>query len=99
MKCKKCGGDLGGLDRRVAYICLRVSGDEEDRSYFLCKVCDVYTVWIWNEPFFTDEDVMFSVGPLSREVGDEIIEKIRRCPSPHSVSCRCPTHEELSNPM
>ena len=98
MKCKKCGGDLGDLDKREAYICLRVRGDEEDRSYFLCKACDVYTVWICNEHFFTDEVVTFSV-PLSREVGDEIVEKIRKCPAPRIMSCRCPAHEELSEPM
>ncbi len=98
MKCNKCSRDLGGLDKRVAYICLSVRGDEEDRSYFLCSACDVYTVWIWNEHFFTDEVVTFSV-TLSREAGDEIVEKIRKCPTPRIMSCHCPTHEELSQPM
>ena len=93
MKCKKCGGDLGGLDKKLAAIVLRVMGDEETRSYFLCKDCDVYTVWVWIEPFFTDDDKLFASGPIPREKGDEIVERIRKCPAPDNPSCKCPTHE------
>ena len=96
MKCDKCGADLGGLEKRAASICLRVRGDEETRSYFLCTDCDVYTVWVCIEDFFTDKDTFFTVGPIPREKGDKIIEKIRKCPAPDIMSCRCPTHEELS---
>ena len=48
------------------------------------------------EEFFTDEITLFSTGPISREKGDEIVEKIRKCPSPDIKSCRCPTHKEMS---
>ena len=96
MKCEKCGADLGGLEKRAASICLRVRGDEETRSYFLCKDCDVYSVWVCIEDFFTDEEFIITVGPIPREKGDKIIEQIRKCPSPNNMSCRCPTHEELS---
>ncbi len=96
IKCKMCGADLGSLENRAASICLRVRGDEETRSYFLCKDCDVYTVWVCIEDFFTDDEILFAMGPILREQGDKIVEQIRKCPAPDSMSCRCPTHEELS---
>ncbi len=96
MKCKKCGADLGGYEEQAASICLRVRGDEETRSYFLCPECDVYSVLVCIEDFFTDKDTMFSTGPIPREKGDKIVEKIRKCPAPDNVLCRCPTHEEMS---
>lgn len=95
MKCMKCGADLGGLEKKVASICIRPMGDEETRSYFLCKECDVYSVWICIEDFFTDKDTFFSRGPIPRDKGDKIIDKIRKCPSPSNMSCRCPIHKEM----
>ena len=71
-------------------------GDEETRSYFLCHKCDVYSVSVCIEDFFTDENTLFSTGPIPREKGDKIVEKIRKCPAPDNVSCRCPTHEKMS---
>ncbi len=97
MKCKKCGTDLGGLHKRVASICLLAQGDEEVRSYFLCKACNVYTVWFVIENFFTDELTRFAADPIPREKGDKIIENIRKCPDPMDKWCTCPTHEELSH--
>ena len=97
MKCKQCGADLGGLEKAEASICLRVRGDEETRTYFLCTACDVYTVWVWIEEFFTDKDSLFAIGPIPREKGDEIVAKIRKCPDPGLISCRCPTHQEMSS--
>ena len=96
MKCIKCDADLGGLDEMVASICLSFRGDEMDRTYFLCVECDVYTVWVCIEDFFTDKDTFFPEGPISREKGDVIVDKIRNCPAPNIKSCRCPVHEEMS---
>jgi len=95
MKCKKCGADLGGFEKKVASICIRPMGDEETHSYFLCQECDVYSVWICIEDFFTDKDTMFATGPISREKGDKIIAKIIQCPDPDNVSCRCTIHNEM----
>ena len=95
MKCEKCGADLGGFENKVASICIRIRGDEEDRSYFLCKECNVYSVWVCIEDFFTDKDTMFASGPIPREEGDKIIDKIRKCPNPNNMSCRCPIHKEM----
>ena len=97
MKCKKCGSDLGAISKAVASICLRPREDEETRSYFLCRKCNVYTVWVYIEEFFTDKETMFATGPVAREEGDSIVAKIRKCPAPQLVSRRCPTHEELSS--
>jgi hypothetical protein len=95
MKCEKCGADLGGLEKKVASIHIRPMGDEEIRSYFLCRECDVYSVWVCIEDFFTDKDTMFARGPISREKGDKIIEKIRKCSDPDEVSCSCTIHKEM----
>ncbi|MCP4368587.1 MAG: hypothetical protein GY797_10820 [Deltaproteobacteria bacterium] len=97
MKCEKCGADLGDIENNVASICLRVRGEEETRSYFLCKACDVYSVWICIEDFFTDKDTFFARGPIPREKGDEIIDKIRKCSNPGNVPCGCPTHKEMES--
>jgi hypothetical protein len=95
MKCQKCGADLGDLDKRMASIHIRPLGDEEIRSYFLCKECDVYPVWVCIEDFFTDEDTKFASGPIPRDKGDKIVEKIRTCSSPGEPSCRCPGHKRM----
>jgi len=95
MKCKKCGGNLGGLENAAASICVRPMGDEEDRTYFLCEKCDVYTVWVCIEDFFTDECKLFAAGPIPRKRGDEIVAKIRQCPAPGNMSCKCPVHKEM----
>ena len=95
MKCEKCGAELGGLEKKVASICIRPRGDEETRSYFLCNECNAYSVWVCIEDFFTDKDTFFSRGPISREDGDEIINKIRKCSTPGNMSCRCPIHKEM----
>ena len=96
MKCKKCGADLGGFENEAASICLRVRGDGETRTYFLCTHCDAYSVWVWVEEFFTDRDTLYGSGPISRKEGDKIVEMIRKCPAPNNKSCKCPTHEEMS---
>jgi len=96
MKCQQCGADLGGHDKAVASICVRVRGDEETRSYFLCTACNVYSAWVWIEEFFTDKDTLYPRGPIPKEKGDAIVDKIRRCPAPDLMSCHCPTHEEMS---
>jgi hypothetical protein len=95
MKCQKCGADLGGLDRKVASICLRVRGDEETRTYFLCTSCGVYSIWVHIEDFFTDNETRFSAGPVLREEGDKAVEMIRTCPNPDAVSCKCAAHREM----
>jgi hypothetical protein len=97
MKCVKCGADLGSFEKAVASICTRPIGDEEDRSYFLCKECNVYSVWVCIEDFFTDKDTMFARGPIPREEGDRIIDKIRESPNPNNMSCRCPIHKEMES--
>lgn len=97
MKCKGCGANLGGLDNQVASIRVRPLGDEEIRSYFLCEKCNMYSVWVCIEDFFTDKDTFFASGPIPREKGDQIIEKIRKCPDPDNLSCRCPIHQEMES--
>jgi hypothetical protein len=70
-------------------------GDEEDRTYFLCKKCDVYSVWVCIEDFFTDKDTMFPVGPIPRDKGDKIVDEIRKCSTPNNMSCQCPIHKKM----
>ena len=96
MECTKCGADLGGHEKVEATIVLSVQGSEETRSYYLCHDCDVYSVSTSFEEFMTDEVTLFPRKLISREEGDAIVEKIKKCPCPYIKSCRCATHRELA---
>jgi hypothetical protein len=95
MNCEKCGGDLGGFENKAASITVRPHGVEEQRVYFLCEACDVYSVWICIAPAWEGEDTVVTRGPIPRERGDRIVERIKQCPAPDIVSCQCPVHREM----
>lgn len=95
MECIKCGADLGGFENKAASISVRPQGTEETRAYFLCAACDVYTVWICIEAAWEGEDTVVTRGPISREKGDRIVERIGQCSAPDIVSCQCPVHREM----
>lgn len=97
MKCQECGADLGGMDKKAASICLRVMGDEETRTYFLCTSCNMYSIWVYIEEFFTDKETFFCAGPVSREEGDKAVQMIQTCPAPGMKSCKCPAHRDMES--
>ena len=71
-------------------------GDEHTDVYYLCPVCDQYTVTeLWDD--FTGVETMNVGGSLTRAEGDRRIEVIRRCPSPWDKKCRCHAHRDYFN--
>ena len=78
-------------DERMASMSGSVLGDECTDSYFLCPVCQLYTVVSWHDNF-TGIETMSVSGPISRQRGDESVALIRQCPRPWDKKCRCEAH-------
>jgi len=95
MKCLQCGTDLveEGAERPVASISGSIMGDEYIESYFLCSLCQTYTVEVCHDRFLGEEEIFFK-GPLSRAKGDANVALIRRCDEPWNKKCRCSAHQE-----
>lgn len=90
MRCKQCQRPLAAGDR-VASISGSIMGDEYTDSYFLCRVCQVYTVVTWRDNF-TGLETGSSSGPLSKQKGDAQVALIRKCTEPWNKKCRCDAH-------
>lgn len=95
MQCKQC--DRAFLnEERIASISGSIMGDEVTDSYFLCPVCDVYTIAQWWDNF-TGEETLSLVGPLPKQAGNERIALIGTCLRPWDKKCRCEAHREYFN--
>lgn len=94
VSCLQCGRvfDPQAGDRPAASISGRIIGDVYIESYYLCPRCGFYTVEIVRDRF-REEAEIFTRGPLRREEGDGIVERIRRCSDPSNVDCRCDAHQ------
>ncbi len=90
MRCSQCGRPLKSEDR-AASISGSIMGDEHTDAYFLCSVCDVYTVFRWWDNF-TGVETASSSGPVSRQEGDGQVDIIRRCDRSWDKKCRCEWH-------
>jgi hypothetical protein len=66
-------------------------GDEHTDAYFLCPVCDAYTVAHWRDRF-TGVESEHRSGPLHRCEGDRVVIMIQQCPDPWDKKCRCASH-------
>lgn len=95
MQCLQCLRTFAGGDR-IASMSGSIMGDEVTDSYFLCPVCDVYTVAQWWDDF-TGLETMKTSGPLSRATGDARIAIIRGCDRPWDKKCRCAAHRSYFN--
>lgn len=93
IRCAKCWKDLEGEEGsgRLASISGSIMGDECTDSYFFCQNCGVYTVEVYWDLFLGEERVS-TLGPLSKEKGDERIQLIGECSTPWDKKCRCPAH-------
>ena len=89
-QCKQCRRPFAAEDR-IASISGSIMGDEHTDSYFLCPVCDVYTVVSWWDNFTRVETVRSS-GPLSKREGDAQVALINQCSEPWDKKCRCNAH-------
>ncbi|MDQ7778471.1 MAG: hypothetical protein RDV41_02030, partial [Planctomycetota bacterium] len=94
MKCAKCERDLGGMDKRAAFICVEVMGDEYIYSYWFCDACKVYTSEVYHDRF-DGESSKNRRGPISREEGDKLVELIKKCPDPARKRCECEAHQRF----
>lgn len=90
MRCMQCKRPFIAGER-IASMSGSIMGDEHTDSYFLCPVCDVYTVESWRDDFTGLETVNCS-GPVARKTGDARVELIRKCSRPWDKKCRCDAH-------
>ena len=95
MECQNCQHTF--LDEeRIAAISGSISGDEVTDIYYLCPVCNQYTVVTWWDNF-TGEETMKVSEPLPRTEGDRRIGIIRQCTRPWDKKCRCESHLDYFN--
>lgn len=90
MECKQCNRPFAN-EEWVASISGSIMGDEHTDSYWLCPVCQVYTVeTTWDD--FTGVETTSASGPLAKVDGDERVGLIRKCRRPWDKKCRCNAH-------
>jgi hypothetical protein len=95
MQCIQCSRSF--LDEEcVASISGSIMGDEHTDAWFLCPLCEVYTVVSWWDNF-TGVEMESVSGPESRQEGDQRVELIRRCSDPWDKKCRCAAHRRYFN--
>ncbi len=90
IQCSQCGKSFAA-EHRIASISGSIMGDEHTDSFFLCPVCDVYTVASWWDNF-TGTETVSSSGPVARVEGDAQVALIRMCDRPWDKKCRCEAH-------
>ena len=90
MQCKQCRRPFTAEDR-ITSISGSIMGDESTDCYFLCPVCNVYTVVSWWDNF-TGVETVRSSGPLSKHEGDAQVALIAQCSEPWNKKCRCAAH-------
>ncbi len=90
--CRQCRRPLTTENQRAS-ISGNIMGDEHTDSYYLCPVCNVYTVVRWWDDF-TGTETVDSSGPLSKEEGDAQVDLIRKCAQPWDKKCRCEWHRK-----
>jgi hypothetical protein len=95
MQCIRCRREFRGEDRSAS-ISGSIMGDEHTDAYFLCPVCDTYTVVSWWDNFTGVESEQRS-GLLSRQEGDKLVALIRQCSEPWDKKCRCAAHRRYFN--
>ena len=94
MKCISCGDVIPDDEPMRASISQFVCGDEYIYSYWLCRPCNVYTVEVYHDRFFGDDDVFF-LAPMDRKTGDHCLQLIGTCPRPYDKNCGCEAHKAL----
>lgn len=94
MNCAKCGTDLGGVEKRAAYLCVEVMGDEYIYSYWRCDACGYFTDESFRDSFTTGEHERGRDYAIPPERGREIVEEIGRCPDPADKRCDCEVHRK-----
>ncbi len=68
-----------------------IMGDECTDVWYLCPLCQVYTVAEWRDNFTGVESLQLS-GPVAKRRGDDAVKLIGICPEPWDKKCRCEAH-------
>ena len=92
--CRKCGGELGPIGRRRAFIALFVHGDEEVRSWFFCDACRCWTIEFLDDRFLGDTTVTLA-GPFPAGSCEADVALALTCPDPGDKWCGCAAHRRL----
>lgn len=95
VQCIVCGRPFTDEDF-AASISGSIMGDEHTDTYYLCPVCQVYTVVNYWDDFTGIESLELS-GPVTRERGDKLVILIRQCAEPWDKKCRCEAHRAYFN--
>lgn len=95
--CQQCKREFFD-EERVASMSGSILGDEYTDSYFLCPICQLYTMASWRDNF-TGIETMSISGPISRQEGDASIALIMRCTRPWDKKCRCEAHRTYFRDM
>ena len=88
--CQQCSRDFSG-EKPMVSMSGSIMGDEYTDSYFLCPICQLYTMVSWRDNFTGIETMRIS-GPISRQEGDTRVALISRCSRSWDKKCRCEAH-------
>jgi hypothetical protein len=95
MNCLQCQRPFA-QENRIAAISGSIMGDEHTDVYFLCPVCEVYTIACWHDNFTGTETLHLS-GPETKPKGDARVALIGKCLRPWDKKCRCQAHRRYFN--
>jgi hypothetical protein len=95
VRCPRCSADLGGLESRVATLCVSSAGDEVIHSYWRCGACDRTAVESYRDRFMGDADIV--AWTLTAAQGDDVVRLVATCPDPDDKRCDCPAHRALAS--
>jgi len=76
---------------RIASMSGSILGDECTDVWYLCPLCQVYTVAGWRDDFTGVESLRLD-GPVGKEQGDQAVALIGKCCEPWDKKCRCEAH-------
>jgi hypothetical protein len=93
--CIVCGRTFSDEDF-AASISGSIMGDEHTDTYYLCPVCQVYTVINYWDDFTGTESSELS-GPVTLDQGNKLVALIRQCAEPWDKKCRCEAHRAYFN--
>ena len=96
MKCVKCKRPFI-KDERIISISGSIMGDEHTDTFYLCPVCQVYTVESCWDNFTGGDETVSARGPFDKAQGDERVGQIKKCERPWDKKCRCEAHRGYFN--
>jgi hypothetical protein len=96
MECLKCKRTFL-KNERIVSMSGSIMGDEHTDTFYLCSVCQVYSVESCWDNFTGGDETIEVRGPLDKTQGEGRIAIIMRCERPWDKKCRCEVHWEYFN--